>query len=82
MAAIDARLDLAIRELRALSYVPGDWTQHAARIVDRSRQALLRGGHVRAAVALSPFCTLADPMQAVQAIEAVAAKMRDERERV
>jgi len=81
MAAIDARLDLAVRELRALSDVPGDWTQHAARIVDRSKQALLSGGYIRAAEALLPFCASADPMQAVQAIEAVAAKMREERER-
>ena len=81
MAAIDARLDLALRELRALSDVPGDWREHAGRIVDRCSQALRSRGHIRAAVALSPFCTLADPMQAVQAIEAVAAKMREERER-
>jgi len=82
MAAIDSRLDLAIRELRALNDLPGDWREHAGRIVARCSQALRSRGHIRAAVALSPFCESADPLQAVQAIEGVAATMREERERV
>jgi hypothetical protein len=82
MAAIDNRLDLAVRELRALNDVPGDWRQHAGRIVERCSQALRRSGHIRMAVALTPFCESADPLQAVQAIEDVAAKMQEERETV
>ena len=80
MAVIDNRLDLAIRELRTLAEVPGDWRKHAGRIVDRFRQALHDGGYLWAAAALSPFCESVEPMQAIQVIEGVAMKLQEERE--
>jgi hypothetical protein len=72
MAAIDHKLDLATRELRSFVGVPGDWRPHAARIVERCRQALDKADCRREARELSPYCQSVEPAVAVQAIEAVA----------